>query len=159
MDFSYTFRLLTLFETTKDSNFEKLLDLLLSSFKPGPTKIDTNPRQDWTMWFTTYENRLKTTENQFSQDASTLRERLRSANPRFVLRQWVLEEAIERLERKNDKDFLARVLRLATNPFESYGEPILCDQNSITTDESKEDARLCDVGPSGYLGFQCSCSS
>ncbi|KAL1411379.1 hypothetical protein Q8F55_002335 [Vanrija albida] len=89
---------------------------------------------------------------------------MRAVNPRFVLRQWLLEETIKNVDDKlkaNDvpgaRKTLARVLDLATQPFEPYGEDGECEANP--SDEDVERMRLCGLGPQNFLGFQCSCSS
>ena len=47
---------------------------------------------------------------------------MRAANPRFVLRQWVLEEVIRRVEADADsgKRVLAKTLQLSTDLGPSY---------------------------------------
>jgi len=85
---------------------------------------------------------------------------MNAVNPRFILRQWVLEEAIKRLEQNNDVAFLQTVLDMATNPFEEYGEDIIeSSQCAKPTDKVMEQRRLCEIGDDSMLGFQCSCSS
>ncbi|GMK55209.1 hypothetical protein CspeluHIS016_0202650 [Cutaneotrichosporon spelunceum] len=91
---------------------------------------------------------------------------MRKVNPRFVLRQWVLEEVISIMDSAlMDADVptarraLALVLDLASNPFESYGEREDGSIRDDLDDASAERARLCGLGPRGMLGFQCSCSS
>ncbi|KAL7422041.1 hypothetical protein Q5752_003814 [Cryptotrichosporon argae] len=76
---------------------------------------------------------------------------MKRANPRFVLRQWVLEEVIATMEAAladgdvpRARQVLAEVLEMALNPFNEY---------------DGERARWCGLGARDMLGFQCSCSS
>ncbi|KAG8969869.1 hypothetical protein FRC03_000115 [Tulasnella sp. 419] len=111
-------------------------------------------------------------------------------NPRFVLRQWVLEEVIANLaaeaqqkkaeteeygassstpsaglvqspirpsSSKDGKKLLLKVLDMATRPFEPWGAEGKDD--CALTEEEMEERRLCGLGESKLLGFQCSCSS
>ncbi|KLT45391.1 UPF0061-domain-containing protein [Cutaneotrichosporon oleaginosum] len=91
---------------------------------------------------------------------------MRKVNPRFILRQWVLEEVIATMDKAlKDADVptarraLALVLDLASNPFETYGEREDGSVRDDLDDATAERARLCGLGPRGMLGFQCSCSS
>lgn len=92
-------------------------------------------------------------------------------NPRFVLRQWVLEEVIASLVKDADavsegsragwespskgRQVLNKVLEMATRPYESWG----AEGREPVTEEEREEARVCGTGPRRLLGFQCSCSS
>ena len=79
-------------------------------------------------------------------------EQMRRVNPRFVLRQWVLEDTIGKLESCGPEDVdearqtLCRVLDMSSRPF----YPWLTEG---------EEGRLCELGDKSMLGFQCSCSS
>lgn len=101
-------------------NFERFLDYLVPA-PQVPEHLKESARGDWTALLQKYQARL-------SEDGSSSVDRrkgIAAANPRFILRQWVLEEAIKRLEEKNDIAFLQRVLDMATNPFEAYGEDMV----------------------------------
>lgn len=91
---------------------------------------------------------------------------MRKVNPRFVLRQWVLEEVIRTMDaalKSEDvptaRRALALVLDLTSNPFEAYGEKSDGSIRDDLDDMEAERARLCGLGPRSMLGFQCSCSS
>ena len=159
LDFSGTFRLLTQFESTTSKNIDAFLDRLLPQSQV-PEHLRGTCREDWKNWLGTWQARLEESEKSGGADASSRRKRMAAHNPRFILRQWVLEETIKRLEQDNDKAFLQRVLDMATNPFEEYGEdavdPTMCTK---PTDEVQEQRRLCSLGADSMLGFQCSCSS
>lgn len=87
-----------------------------------------------------------------------------SVNPRFTLRQWVLEETIAKLDTA-EPDLLAldRVLEMSSEPFKAYSEEIIEKKEGgsclVEGEQEKEERRLCELGSTGMLGFQCSCSS
>jgi serine/tyrosine/threonine adenylyltransferase len=74
-------------------------------------------------------------------------------NPKFVLRQWILEEVIRKTKSENgvgvkNKDLLELVLKMSLEPFkETWGA------------SKEEEGRLCGDVPKLDRGFQCSCSS
>jgi serine/tyrosine/threonine adenylyltransferase len=80
-------------------------------------------------------------------------QKMNSVNPKFVLRQWVLEEVIRKTESEKgvgvkNKEMLDLVLAMALEPFkEEWGI------------DKEEEERLCGDVPKLDRGFQCSCSS
>jgi serine/tyrosine/threonine adenylyltransferase len=65
-----------------------------------------------------------------------------------VLRNWILEEVIERVEKKGEREILQRVLAMALDPFrEEWGG------------DRDEEERFCGDVPKYKSGLQCSCSS
>lgn len=161
LDFTKTFRLLSQFPgSTSDPLFPKLLNRVL----PVDASTVTMPptaRAEWTTWFERYAERLKLEPK--PEDHADRKMRMNAVNPRFTLRQWVLEETIKKLNHQAanaDYAQLERVLDMALNPFESYGETELeQDECKLEKDEDRERRRLCEVGDEEMLGFQCSCSS
>ena len=103
------------------------------------------------------------------------------ANPRFVLRQWLLEEIIKRVQDDTATgkralakvhevcsqfysllslyQFRVRLLQMATNPYDRWGAE--GDERPVgeLTEEEREERRFCGLGAQKFLGFQCSCSS
>lgn len=160
LDYSRTFRLLSQYTSTTSANFDKFLD----KFAPKtqvPDYLHGNYRSEWKEWFQKYEKRLEESEKEAGATLSDRSARIKAANPRFVLRQWILEEAISRLRKDNDITFLQKVLDMATKPFDDYGEESI-DEDEIAacpSPEVLEQRRLCDIGPTDMQGFQCSCSS
>jgi len=64
---------------------------------------------EWLAWLEKYAQRIESERGKWSADIYTERENAaKGANPRFVLRQWVLEEVIM----KADKRVLAKVLHV-----------------------------------------------
>ncbi|GAA5889466.1 hypothetical protein JCM6882_007038 [Rhodosporidiobolus microsporus] len=158
LDFTHSHRLLTQFTSTSSPSFQHLLDALL----PPASSSSSTARTDWTSWFKSYEARLA---KDGADAASTRRQRMDAVNPRFTLRQWVLEETIRKVDKEGAAgvEQLERVLDMALNPFEAYGEPEVekgeTDEGACPTKEEQERQRLCGTGPKDMLGFQCSCSS
>ncbi|EEB91903.1 hypothetical protein MPER_09665, partial [Moniliophthora perniciosa FA553] len=88
-----------------------------------------------------------------------------NANPRFVLRQWVLEEVI-RVNQKDDqrgKRLLAKVLHMACNPYQVWGNEegemrdlglsSLEGEKEDMNEEEKEERRFCGVGEKQMRGY------
>lgn len=160
LDMSRTFRAISHFTSVSSSDFDKFLD----KFAPKaqvPTYLQGNYRAEWREWFEQYEKRLVESEQKAGAKIEERRGRIAAVNPRFILRQWVLEEAISRLRKNNDIAFLQTILDMATKPFEDYGEELVGEDDAVTcpTPEILEQRRLCSIGPTDMIGFQCSCSS
>lgn len=171
LDFTASHRLLSQFVSTSNSSFERFLDAFLQSVTAAgdstgsTTSSTTNSRSDWTGWFKSYEERLA---REGSSSTLDRRQRMNRVNPRFCLRQWVLEETIRKCDREPDGpgggiEQLERVLEMSLNPFEAYGEPEIAEGETevgaCPTKEEQERQRLCGLGSEELLGFQCSCSS
>ncbi|GAA5948809.1 hypothetical protein JCM3765_003908 [Sporobolomyces pararoseus] len=166
LDFTNSFRLLSQFTSVESPSFSAFLDALLNSDSTSPSNssISNNDRSDWTNFFKSYEARLLT---EGTEAASTRVSRMNSYNPRFALRQWVLEETIKKLGNDGEAagvEQLNRVLEMAQNPFEAYGESEIGRSEGESVDacptkEEIERRRLAGVGSKDMLGFQCSCSS
>ncbi|KAK4049153.1 hypothetical protein OIV83_004327 [Microbotryomycetes sp. JL201] len=161
LDFTNTLRLLSQFPgSTTDPVYEAFIEHLLpaASVAANPM-LPPTARDDWRAWFDKYAARLS--QEQSSGQIADRRSRMNAVNPRFTLRQWVLEETIKSLDhQRGDTRMLERVLDMVGNPFESYGEldvgTAVCE---LLDEEGQERQRLCGIGSQAYLGFQCSCSS
>ncbi|KAJ5576322.1 hypothetical protein N7535_003248 [Penicillium sp. DV-2018c] len=73
---------------------------------------------------------------------------MKSVNPNFVPRGWILDEVIERVERKGDRDILDRIMQMALNPFN--------DEWGL---HKEEEERFCGDVPKYKRAMMCSCSS
>ncbi|KDR78888.1 hypothetical protein GALMADRAFT_244531 [Galerina marginata CBS 339.88] len=119
---------------------------------------------EWLSWLDRYAERIRDEKSEWAGvvDVDAEREKeMRAANPRFVLRQWVLEEVIAKVERDSDsgKRVLAKVMHMACNPYEPWGAEDNDRPESELDKEEKEERRYCSLGEKKMLGFQCSCSS
>ena len=73
---------------------------------------------------------------------------MKEVNPKFVPRSWVLDEIIQRVEQKGERDVIGRVMKMAENPFEEKWEG-----------DREEEERWCGDVPRQGRMMQCSCSS
>ncbi|PWN22857.1 UPF0061-domain-containing protein [Microstroma glucosiphilum] len=102
-------------------------------------------------WLTKYAQRLLRDLGVGSGSSSSpavgwgtsLREEMSQHNPRFVLRNWVGEEVIKRLEEKDDTLFLDRVLQMCLHPCKEWGQD---DGSGKSAELLEEEARLCEIG-------------
>jgi serine/tyrosine/threonine adenylyltransferase len=66
----------------------------------------------------------------------------------FVPRNWILDEVIQRVDKKADGDIINNIMTMALNPFaEEWGI------------DRTEEERFCGDVPKYMGGMQCSCSS
>ncbi|OGM41933.1 YdiU domain protein [Aspergillus bombycis] len=73
---------------------------------------------------------------------------MKTVNPKFLPRGWILDEVIDRVERRGDRDILDRVMQMALNPFkEDWGW------------NKEEEERFCGDVPRYKRAMMCSCSS
>jgi uncharacterized protein YdiU (UPF0061 family) len=68
---------------------------------------------------------------------------------------WLLDEVIERVERKDEREVLTNVMEMALNPFQ---ETWKWDTEDIKTADADAE-RFCGDVPRFKTGLQCSCSS
>jgi len=79
---------------------------------------------------------------------SERQEAMKKVNPKFIPRSWILDELIDRVEKKGEREILSNVMKLALNPFEEeWGW------------DREEEERLCGDVPRFKRAMQCSCSS
>ncbi|RMD42269.1 hypothetical protein DV735_g2844, partial [Chaetothyriales sp. CBS 134920] len=71
-----------------------------------------------------------------------------AVNPNFVPRGWLLEEVIERVEKKQDRDILAGIMKMALDPFKDSWDW-----------DAETEKRFCGDVPKYRRAIQCSCSS
>jgi len=167
LDFHLTFRRLAFFKTSmiEESNKNTLEQYISSilTLTPEAARLERErATKELKGWLTTYAQRILSERKEWGEDPDAEREAAsRSCNPRFVLRQWVLEEVIKNVERDMDsgKRMLRKVLQMACNPFEAWGEEDNTEGESLLSKEIQEERRFCGMGDNRMLGFQCSCSS
>ncbi|KAB8342808.1 hypothetical protein FH972_022406 [Carpinus fangiana] len=94
---------------------------------------------------------LGTLHRRWTEDNVTDEERqsaMKTINPKFIPKSWILDELIDRVEKKGEREVLDRVMKMALNPFEeSWGG------------DAAEEERFCGDVPKFNRAMQCSCSS
>src|SRR5262249_42167374 len=120
LDYSSTLRMLTTFRPDflvtespeSAASLEKLLGALTSSPNSCDLKSATN---DWLMWLEQFRARIELDADEWNigrDDWLAIREKdMKNYNPRFVLRQWVMEDLIKKLQDdpKRGKPILLKV--------------------------------------------------
>lgn len=105
LDFHASFRVLSSFRPSMIEN-DAALDTFLAQLAECIPKKPTNSKRDevkraFKPWLKTYADRIKQEQDSWTgaEDWEAHRcAEMRKVNPRFVLRQWVLEETIKKLE-------------------------------------------------------------
>jgi len=163
LDFHSTFRRLAFFapsDLENESNLNQVVDEILK-LTPNPGRTNSEKAKgDLKAWLSSYAKRIEGESTEWGTDRdSSRRAQMLNANPRFILRQWVLEEVITKVERDPNagKRILAKVLQMACKPFEAWGGENLPE--SDLDEEVAAERRFCGLGDPKMLGFQCSCSS
>ncbi|KAJ3744185.1 hypothetical protein DFH05DRAFT_1158991 [Lentinula detonsa] len=177
LDFHRTFRLLSFFNpSAADNHGVSIIQQLLGNISPTDLQMVNmdSAKKDWEEWIDKFKERIEDDQISWKNDAGVVAEledlyamrmkEAKEANPRFVLRQWVLEEIIKHVENDQDKGKrqLAKVMHMACNPFEEWGAEVAEmkeDGDEELSAEEREERRYCGVGDGSMLGFQCSCSS
>ncbi|KAF9223852.1 UPF0061-domain-containing protein [Gyrodon lividus] len=172
LDFHGTFRKLSFFQpgmlTGETSERQGKLESFLGGLLKGSPEADrldhAKASEQWLGWLEKYAARIEADALEWAgeDDCNAAREKAaRAANPRFVLRQWLLEEVIKKVETDHTtgKRILAKVLQMACSPFEPWGAEGEDTPDDELDPETREERRYCGMGERRLLGFQCSCSS
>ena len=123
LDFHSTFRKLSAFRPGYIQDDHEALDAFISHLlesTPHPERLDkAKASTDFKMWLTKYSSRILEDREEWGsssqEEVDAARKRgMDEANPRFVLRQWVLEEVIAKVERDatSGRRILAKVLKV-----------------------------------------------
>ena len=121
LDFHLTFRHLTRFRPALLSSSDAFIDTLLRFTSTGDVPRRDEASKEWKDWLEKYAARIEGEKEEWVSASSegdwqAQREKdARLANPRFVLRQWVLEEVIAKVEAdaQNGRPVLAKVMQVS----------------------------------------------
>lgn len=128
LDFHGTFRQLAFFHTglMKEENSERMETFIkrILSGTPDPDRMDNGKAtEEWMTWLDKYSARIESERHsgEWAGEAdfdNARQDAAKSANPRFVLRQWVLEELIKKVEGDHDtgKRIMAKVMQVRYVP-------------------------------------------
>ncbi|KAI0035425.1 UPF0061-domain-containing protein [Vararia minispora EC-137] len=126
-----------------------------------PEWLPGDATQQWLDWLDKFAARIKEERGDSEEGEAQRCADAHAKNPRFVLRQWVLEEIIARVEKDGagGRRALGKIMQMACSPFESWGAEDDARSDEELEPEIREERRVCAVGAKEMLGFQCSCSS
>ena len=117
LDFHHVFRKLAnikLFSEPVLSD-EYIIEMLIPKHRGKSCPKDEATAQAIREWLnTSYKSR---SESENNIDDAARKARMDKVNPNFVLRNWILDEVIDRVQRQEDAEILDRVLNMALNPF------------------------------------------
>lgn len=95
--------------------------ILEPAFYQPPDQRPPNLQDQWTSWLTDYGNLL----DRQGQSAEVVKRRMNLANPWFIPRNYLAQQAIEAIEESNDVSMLQRLLLAAENPYTWPSDPQL----------------------------------
>lgn len=152
LDFNHTFRRLSNIKVSEIDTEEKRKDVAGRFFhSEGLSSLAGNEdeaRARIASWLEKYRQRVI---EDWPESAEAEEERfaaMKAVNPKFIPRSWVLDELIERVEKKGEREVLDRVMNMALHPFnEEWGV------------DREEEERFCGDVPRYQRAMQCSCSS
>lgn len=75
-------------------------------------------KNKWQTWASRYQSRLK----QELRSEDTRKEHMKACNPKFILRNYLLQNAIEKAQANNDFTEIDRLMMLIQTPFEEHPE-------------------------------------
>ena len=84
---------------------------------------------------------------------------MKSVNPNFVPRGWILDEIIKRVEKGGERDVLKRAMHMALDPFQEKWTGVADESGAEYQGDEEEETRWVGDVPTMGRGMQCSCSS
>lgn len=160
LDFNHFFRRLSLLRISDLSSPEARKDQASVFFhKEGPPKTmdEDAAREMLANWLAKWRLRVLQDWNLGNEDITGEKEEriqaMKSINPNFIPRGWILDEVIRRVEKEGERDVLDRLMHMVLNPFEDRwnGEDWKGDP--------EEEERWIGDPPKFERAMQCSCSS
>ncbi|CAL3966881.1 unnamed protein product [Diplocarpon coronariae] len=151
LDFNQFFRKLSNFKIsdlgTDEQRKEKAGSFFQHEGVTGLGNTDESARARLSEWLQKWSARVYEDWGPSGEDAAR-QTAMKAVNPKFIPKNWVLDELIRRVEKEGEREILDRVMHMALNPFEeSWGW------------DEREEERFCGDVPRGVRAMQCSCSS
>jgi uncharacterized protein YdiU (UPF0061 family) len=156
LDFNHTFRRLSRIKTEEIDSEEKRKDVAGRFFHAEGLTTNMAGSEDeartrLARWLEKY--RLRVVEDWEEGNDEARFAAMKAVNPKFIPRSWVLDELIERVEKKGEREVLDRVMHMALNPFEE-------EYKGEGGEQGREEyERFCGDVPRYQRAMQCSCSS
>jgi serine/tyrosine/threonine adenylyltransferase len=152
LDFNHFFRRLSTVTLADVSTEDKRKETAARFFhKEGVTGLgetEQSGKEKVGEWLEKWSQRVKEDWGD-GEDANRDREKaMKSVNPNFVPRGWLLDEVIERVEKKGERDILKGIMEMVYDPFkDDWGW------------KQDEEQRFTGDVPRFQRALQCSCSS
>ncbi|KAJ5540654.1 hypothetical protein N7494_005730 [Penicillium frequentans] len=118
LDFNHFFRRLSGLSISKLETEEQRIEAAAIFFHAegfgGIGYTDASAKGRIAKWLNSW--RARVLEDWGDQDDER-QKAMKAVNPNFIPRGWILDEVIERVERKGDREILGRVMQMSLNPF------------------------------------------
>ena len=152
LDFNHFFRRLSSIKLadldTKESREKTASVFQHSEGVTGLNETADSARESVANWLESWRDRIKEDWGEGPEQDGEREKAMKAVNPNFVPRGWLLEEVIQRVEKKDDREILGGIMKMALNPFQdSWGW------------NQEEEQRFCGDVPRFQRAIQCSCSS
>ncbi|KAL3485786.1 hypothetical protein BJX62DRAFT_242592 [Aspergillus germanicus] len=154
LDFNHFFRRLSgvsIADLASESGRKETASIFFHAEGPGGVGYtEDSARERIAKWLEKWRQRIVEdwgTDNGSDADA-TRQTAMKEVNPKFVPRGWILDEIIDRVERRGDREILGKVMTMALNPFNEEWGP-----------DREEEERFCGDVPRFQRAMMCSCSS
>jgi len=150
LDFNHFFRRLSSVKVaeieTEDQRREKARLFFHKEGITGLGETDNSAAEKVARWLEAWRERAV---QDWGEEDKEREAAMKSVNPNFVPRGWVLDEVIERVQNQGDREVLGRVMKMGSEPFEE----------EWSTGNRGEEERFCGDVPREGRGLMCSCSS
>ncbi|KAF7195655.1 Protein adenylyltransferase SelO, mitochondrial [Pseudocercospora fuligena] len=152
LDFNHAFRRMSNISMVDIDSHEKAKDVAGRFFHheglSGLAGSEDDARERLAKWLGKWRTRIL---EDWPSSEEARKERIaamKAVNPNFVPRSWVLDELIERVEKKGEREILGHIMDMALQPFnDNWGW------------NKEEEDRFCGDVPKYQRAMQCSCSS
>ncbi|KLJ13524.1 hypothetical protein EMPG_11547 [Blastomyces silverae] len=150
LDFNHFFRHLSSISLAEIETDEKRKAISSIFFHKegvgGIGNTEESARERIAKWLSSWRERI--VEDWGTKADEERQNAMKAVNPKFLPRSWILDEVIERVENKGDREILDRVMHMALNPFQ--------EEWNWNKDEEE---RFCGDVPQFKRMTMCSCSS
>jgi len=152
LDFNHFFRRLSTVKLEDVSTEEKRKETAARFFhKEGVTGLnedESSGKEKVGGWLEKWSARIKEDWGHGAEADTDRVKAMKAVNPNFVPRGWLLDELIDRVEKKGERDILKGIMEMVYDPFK--------DEWGWSADEEQ---RLTGDVPRFQRALQCSCSS
>ncbi|KAL2066635.1 hypothetical protein VTL71DRAFT_2706 [Oculimacula yallundae] len=152
LDFNHFFRKLSYLNVkdleTEEQRVEKAGVFFHHEGVTGVGNTDAEARKRIAAWLLQWRTRVIEDWGTETSNEEGRKTEMKKVNPKFIPKNWVLDEVIKRVEKGGEREVLDRVMKMALNPFEeTWGG------------DKEEEERFCGDVPRTNRAMQCSCSS